>query len=517
MKKSVCILLSMLMVFALALPVFAAQPEITQQLRSQSFREGDLAEYTLRAQGEYLKCKWYLEFEGKTYCLNDWDGNQPWENYAGNYYGARQEGNAFTYYFNGIGLELDGSVIWAELEDGHYLLETNRIIIQVEEKTAPQVNVSESFVVVQDSILDLYCQATDPSGGTLSYEWYRCSTGLIQDIRAVMHNTDTYRCDTSQVGVSYYTCLVSSSSGMERYSSMIRVEVIPEESDEGIPVLFTDGSKPQAGQSMTVDIQAMADYDAAIYNAWLENSVTYIWYVDGTAISQLINKDSASFTDADVGSKYQVMVKCQDLEIYSEEFEIQAKESASEFFIKTETLPDAKVGEEYYTRLESTDLDAEFWEYYNPGKDNDLAKTGLTLQSNGVLEGIPTQAGSFTFTVAAAGKGGEDYQELTLVIQPGDTEPPTEAPTDVPTDPPVDTPTEAPGDTPTDAPVAPEPPADDPTQPAPPTEDPDPIQPHQPGEDGNDGGMPWWGIALIALGSAGVGVAVALILIRKKK
>ncbi len=85
--------------------------------------------------------------------------------------------------------------------------------------------------------------------------------------------------------------------------------------------------------------------------------------------------------------------------------------------ITLKTLPTAYVGEEYYVRIDCGDLDAEFCEYYNPGKANELSKTGLTIATNGVLSGTPKKAGSYTFTICAANDSGEDYATYTLVVK----------------------------------------------------------------------------------------------------
>ena len=85
--------------------------------------------------------------------------------------------------------------------------------------------------------------------------------------------------------------------------------------------------------------------------------------------------------------------------------------------ITLKSLPTASVGEEYYVRIDCGDLDAEFYEYYNPGKANELSKTGLTLAKNGVLSGTPKKAGSYTFTICAANEQGEDYATYTLVVK----------------------------------------------------------------------------------------------------
>ena len=109
--------------------------------------------------------------------------------------------------------------------------------------------------------------------------------------------------------------------------------------------------------------------------------------------------------------------------------------------ITLKSLPTAYVGEEYYVRIDCGDLDAEFCEYYNPGKANELSKTGLTLAKNGVLSGTPKKAGSYTFTICAANEQGEDYATYTLIVKEAAENPPEETEPETTTDP--ETPTEA--------------------------------------------------------------------------
>lgn len=102
-------------------------------------------------------------------------------------------------------------------------------------------------------------------------------------------------------------------------------------------------------------------------------------------------------------------------ETVSYEFIVTEAAAAPEF--KTTTLPKATVGQKYYTKILCSDPDATIQEYYNPGKANDLSKTGLVLTQHGELEGTPKTAGIFTFCVSAVGEGGEAYQVLTLIVE----------------------------------------------------------------------------------------------------
>lgn len=127
------------------------------------------------------------------------------------------------------------------------------------------------------------------------------------------------------------------------------------------------------------------------------------------------------------------------------DFEVTAKSTVVPE-ITTKTLPEATVGQPYSVKLSCTDPDAAFGEYYNPGKPNDLKKTGLILTQHGELEGTPTAAGTYTFTVCAAGEGGEGYATFTLTVKEAtaETQPAaTEAP-DATTDTQPVSPTEVP-------------------------------------------------------------------------
>jgi len=121
-----------------------------------------------------------------------------------------------------------------------------------------------------------------------------------------------------------------------------------------------------------------------------------------------------------------------------------SKEAVAEPEITTKSLPEATVGVAYSAKINSTDSKAEYGISYNPGGGNDFEKTGLTLSASGQISGTPKAAGTYSFTVCAAGEGGEGYMTYILTVkkaaeeetepstetQPGDsTEKPTKKPT----------------------------------------------------------------------------------------
>ena len=184
--------------------------------------------------------------------------------------------------------------------------------------------------------------------------------------------------------------------------------------------------------------------------------------------------------------------------------------------ITLKSLPTAYVGEQYYVRIDCGDLDAEFCEYYNPGKSNDLGKTGLIITDRGVLEGTPTKAGSYTFTICAANEHGEDYATYTLIVKEAEQNPTEE------TEPEATTPTEAPTETPTDTQATAPEATDGGETTGTVTKKPDKNDTNNTGIDGSGnilGGMIllWVIIAAVAvLLNAGI-IVLIIILVKKKK
>ncbi|ROL62232.1 hypothetical protein D9V86_01750 [Bacteroidetes/Chlorobi group bacterium ChocPot_Mid] len=78
--------------------------------------------------------------------------------------------------------------------------------------------------------------------------------------------------------------------------------------------------------------------------------------------------------------------------------------------ISTESLPDGTVGTEYYFRIElETSCSAPYRKI--EVKNGDLPP-GITLDTSGEFTGIPTQAGTYTFTITARvcfGSNGFEY------------------------------------------------------------------------------------------------------------
>lgn len=195
--------------------------------------------------------------------------------------------------------------------------------------------------------------------------------------------------------------------------------------------------------------------------------------------------------------------------------------------IETNVLTEGQVGKAYKAKIACSDPNAQFSLYYSPGGTNEFEKAGLTLAKDGTISGTPKTAGEISFSVCAAGQGGEDYMTYTLVIREAPTTPPT-------TTPPATTPPA------TTLPTQPGAPADPtastqgkpagtsaPTQATKPQADPSDKDSNA--QKGNPvtwirdafenllaDGIPGWLLILVGVVSAGIGAGVAMILTKKK-
>lgn len=79
-------------------------------------------------------------------------------------------------------------------------------------------------------------------------------------------------------------------------------------------VLMASGAKYTPGSTLTVDIQAMTDMDARIYNAWLEGTVQYQWFSGSDPVPGATN---VSYTISGSDKSVHVEVTCGDLVLTS--------------------------------------------------------------------------------------------------------------------------------------------------------------------------------------------------------
>jgi len=224
----------------------------------------------------------------------------------------------------------------------------------------------------------------------------------------------------------------------------------------------------------------------------------YIWYETTTGklpnIQAMFPEENSDFITPDTstpGVRYYVcgITTSQGGRAYSSVIPVTVLDKATlpAMEIETKELPDAVVGQEYRAQLKCNDITGVFSTYYNPECPNQMEDAGLSLLHN-LLSGTPTKAGTYTITLGVYGDYGEAFIDYTLKVleAPDATKPSTEA---------------------------------DPTETTAPTTDPVEKPADQNQKDPADqdhASFPWWGTALIALGSAGAGVGAAFLLLKKK-
>lgn len=327
-KRCTCICLALMMIVALcALPVGASEsvlPTIEQQPQNLVYPVGSVAIYSIEVSGKVDSCTWFLEYGDETYDLSKANGSQPWEAFVTGGCGSNKDGNTYLYFFEGIEEGLAGSHIYAVVKQGTYELTSQKVMIHLGGSAMPpSIHVPVEVEIELGGELGLLCVAKAPNGGLLSYTWYETSTGKIHDIVAIERGEakdPTLYVDTSEAGVRYYVCMVETEQEGVGYSSVIPVYVL-ENSAMTIPVLFTKDSKAEVESSMTVDLEAMADSDSGIYEAFIERTAQYQWYKDGAAIAGA-TQATYTFQEKDAGHTFFVEVVCGDLHLRSDEISI---------------------------------------------------------------------------------------------------------------------------------------------------------------------------------------------------
>ena len=89
-------------------------------------------------------------------------------------------------------------------------------------------------------------------------------------------------------------------------------------------------------------------------------------------------------------------------------------DSPSAVPITTVSLPNGKVSQDYHAELATTETGVT-WKH-----TAGVLPPGLSLSESGLISGVPTQAGAFTFTVTASKGSQEGTRQLTLTIEPAD-------------------------------------------------------------------------------------------------
>ena len=192
-------------------------------------------------------------------------------------------------------------------------------------------------------------------------------------------------------------------------------------------IIFTSGSKFEVGGTVKVDegetlLSTYNNGTSDIYNAYLEGDVQYYWMRDGVYYA---DGPSLKIKESDRGCEFYCMAALysdadhtqQCGTIYSRTFTVPGgSNTASIPDITTKSIPNGKVGEYYYQKLECTDPDVTYSLFRSSLPD------GLTLTQHGEIEGTPTKAGFWYVVVMATPEAGADYAntaEYEITIEEG--------------------------------------------------------------------------------------------------
>ena len=197
----------------------------------------------------------------------------------------------------------------------------------------------------------------------------------------------------------------------------------------------------------------------------------------------------------------------------------------------TKTLPEATLGEGYYTKLEFTGEDVQLHEYYAPEHHDKLDAIGMFLNADGEIFGTPTKAGTFEFVICISNVAGEVSQTYALKVKDPKAQSASSAVSSAASSSaPSSAASSAPSDTdaasgestsasrkPTLKPAGTGTASSTPTETAPTESN---MQQPESGSAVTDSvatGLPWWIVLLIAIGAAGAGVGAVLLINRKKQ
>ena len=250
MKKLLALLAGSLAVaatLAFAAPALASDdnPVIIHAPQSYEWMEGASASYYCEVEGDPAKLytyRWHIVYQGKDYLMSEANGSQPWEAGAGASYGPNKD----SYFFNGIGAELDGAEIYCVVSNSTGMTESPHAMIMVRSDSffyPPEITAPVMVTCMQGEAVTLSVEATCRSGNVsekgdhLTYEWMECGTPSLESAILIGWKTgdtptgSTYNPPTDVAGTYYYVCRVYDGQGEsmenESYSNIITVVVNP--------------------------------------------------------------------------------------------------------------------------------------------------------------------------------------------------------------------------------------------------------------------------------------------------
>lgn len=124
---------------------------------------------------------------------------------------------------------------------------------------------------------------------------------------------------------------------------------------EKLEVIFTPDSKPQADSKLTVDIEAMAELDDELMEAYLNGDVVYKWFYDGR-LKLTTQSNVYEIQKSMIGHYIAVKVVYGDKSVVSEEFQIEEAKNTGLLGDATEdgiiNIMDATIVQKYLAGLQ---------------------------------------------------------------------------------------------------------------------------------------------------------------------
>lgn len=299
-------------------------------------------------------------------------------------------------------------------------------------ETEPYIIVQPSSPEYPENAVAVYtCEAF---GANLTFDWYMVYEGTAYRLADAdgsqpwaAHTVNSGTNATASAGTCFFEGILPGLNGAELYC----VVEDGHYSVRSMSAVICVGASAMPPQLRVVgSMEVYRDEPCDLYcGVEMDGSKTYAytWYQSGTGRLQDIiavdrgaqttdtlhidtsvpglNYYTCLVTDSDGGSAYSAIIP------------VLVMERPPVPQILTQTLPEARVGESYYARLESSVEDVQFYEYYAPGQHDTLEKAGLTMTSGGEISGVPKKAGEYSVIICAGNVSGEVSMGYTLTVK----------------------------------------------------------------------------------------------------
>ena len=183
-------------------------------------------------------------------------------------------------------------------------------------------------------------------------------------------------------------------------------------------VVLVSGAKFATGSTVTVDIEAMTDMDARIYEAWLEGTVQYQWYSGNNPVA---GATGVSYTIQSGDKTVKVQVTCGDLVLTSYSYMV------ANIVVGTKTsTTKAATTKESTTKAPTTAASATTAPAEDPGvmpiNEPTTAPTTVptTVSTTESTAAVPTTGPTASPTAAATNQASGDSQQGTVQPAPAD-------------------------------------------------------------------------------------------------